>query len=176
MGVIMHRKTIAALSSLLFIGSAVAAPIEGDTSTVNFTGKITEATCALSTTSDDQSVDLGSVAANIFKEAGDTSKAKDFAIHVTDCDTNVAENASVIFSGETASQTALNVTGGATNVGIEILQDGSPLALDGTTPSAGQALDDGDNALIFAARYVALSDGVTSGDANATAFFTLYYE
>lgn len=172
----MRRETIAILSSLFFISTAGAAPIEGDTSTVNFTGKITEATCALSTYSDNQSVDLGSVAANIFKEAGDTSKAKDFAIHVTDCDTNIAVNASVLFSGETATQTALNVTGGATNIGIEILQDGTPLALDGTSPSTAQPLEDGDNALTFAARYVALSDGVTSGDANATAFFTLYYD
>lgn len=143
----MYRKTMIALPLVVLSGLAMADSIEGDTSTINFTGIITEPTCALSPSSDDQSVDLGSVAANIFKSAGDASKAKDFSIAVTDCDTNIAANASVIFSGETSSPTALTVNGGATNVGIEILQDGTPLVLDGATASASQILNDGNNEL-----------------------------
>lgn len=161
--------------AILMISSSAFA-IEGETSTVVFNGEIVESTCALATGSKNQVVALGTVSANSFSGAGGTSMAKEFSINLTDCNLENASSATVTFSGDTAADNALNVTGGAEGVGIQILQNGTPLTLDGSTASVAQDLEEGNNSLNFAARYVALEDDVTAGLANATASFTLNYE
>lgn len=174
----MEMKLTAAALTALFFASSASAAIEGESSTVRFTGEITQATCSLATDSIDKPVELGSVASSTFHRQGDVSTSRDFAINLIECDTEVAKKVSLTFHGDTASDTALNTSAVATTkVGIQILQDGAPLTLDGSTPTTPQTLTDGDNnSLPFAARYVALDDNVAAGEANATAFFTLHYE
>lgn len=172
----MKAKFIAAAIPALFMANAFAA-IEGESGTVNFTGQIVESTCSIAPGNNNQTVDLGQVSANAFGGQGGATSAKNFSIKLADCNTEIASQASVLFSGETANDTALKTSeGDATNVGIQILQNGTALKLDGVTPSAAQDLIEGENSLDFAARYVALSDEVAAGEANATANFTLQYE
>jgi major type 1 subunit fimbrin (pilin) len=172
----MKFKILAGGIPILLYATIVSANIEGETSTLIFNGKITEATCALATGSDNQLVDMGNVASNTFRKTGDTSRPQAFSINLTDCDTDVAKTAAIAFSGDTANDNTLKISGDAGNVGIQILQDNTALILDGSTLSSSQTLVGGSNAMQFSARYIALADEVKAGDANATAHFTLYYD
>lgn len=173
----MKVKLISALVPAVLMMSSSAFAAEGETSTVVFNGEIVESTCALVAGSKGQTVELGSVYANAFTATGGTSLPKAFTINLIDCDVKSATTATVTFSGDTtALDTALNVTGGAKDVGLQILQNGTPLTLDGSTPSVAQTLVDGENALEFSARYVALQNTVTAGKANAVANFTMNYQ
>jgi major type 1 subunit fimbrin (pilin) len=170
----MKMLTIA-IPALLMAGSAFA--IEGERSTVNFTGNIVKSTCALVPGSANQSVQLGDVAANVFTGANSTSTETDFTIDLQDCDTSSATNASLTFNGETVNDTTLKTSAGdKTNVGIQILQNGAPLVLNGSTASDPYELKTGNINIPFSARYIALNDDIGVGEANATVNFTLNYE
>ena len=173
----MKLKLIAVTIPAMIMATSAFA-VEGEHSTVNFNGNIVEATCSLAAGSKDQTVTLGDVSTNAFSGANTTAAEKDFTIDLESCDTAIAQQASLTFSGETANDTALKTSeGDTTKVGIQILQGGQPLILDGSTASVPLTLTDGDeNSMPFSARYIALDEAVAAGAANATANFTVSYE
>lgn len=151
--------------------------------TVHFKGEIVNAACAVDAGSIDQTIQLGQVRSAKLSASGKTSSPVGFNIQLDDCDTTVATKASVAFSGNAVDKTNTTVlalqgsaAGGATNVGIQILdQTGTPLALNGTTFSAATGLNDGTNIIPFQARYYA-TGVATAGTANADATFKVQYE
>ena len=151
--------------------------------TVHFKGEVVNAACAVDAGSIDQTVQMGQVRSAKLATAGSTSSAVGFNIQLNDCDTSVSTKASVVFSGaaiDTTNPTVLalqgSASGGATNVGIQILDNkGKPLALDGATFSSATALNDGTNVIPFQARYYA-TGVATAGVANADATFKVQYE
>ena len=182
----MKIKTLAivAMSALSLTSAAALA----DTTTVNggtvhFKGEVVNAACAVDAGSVEQTVQLGQVRSAKLATAGSTSSAVGFNIQLNDCDTSVSTKASVAFSGtavDTTNNTVLalqgSASGGATNVGIQILDNkGKPLALDGATFSSATTLNDGPNVLPFQARYYA-TGAATAGTANADATFKVQYE
>lgn len=171
------KALVMAIPALLAISSSAFAAdgVQGETSTITFTGTIVASTCALDTTAQNKQVELGDYSTNAFAAAGATVAAKDFTIDLTGCDENSGA-ATIAFSGNTANDTTLSTTGGAKGVGIQILQDGAPLKLDGTTVSKPISLVSGVNPLPFSARYISLDDKVEAGGANATANFTVFYQ
>lgn len=175
----MKNKLLAVAIPAIFMTASAFAEIEGETSTIQFTGNITQATCSLDGESKGQSVQMGEVASNTFGGAGGVSNTKDFSIKLTGCDLDVATQASITFTGDTVNNDTTTLATSAldtTNVGIQILQNGVPLALDGSAASSAEELNADETDLKFAARYVALADDVSAGEANATASFTVNYE
>ncbi|MBU3895665.1 type 1 fimbrial major subunit FimA [Serratia rubidaea] len=167
---------------------ADAADAAGNTVTVNggtvhFKGEVVNAACAVDAASVDQTIQLGQVKTATLSADGKTSSAVGFNIQLNDCDTTVATKAAVAFSGVTvdaAHTTALALenssAGGATNVGIQILDSaGNPLAFDGASFSTGKTLSDGTNILPFQARYIATGTA-TAGIADANANFKVQYQ
>ncbi|HDU4322942.1 TPA: type 1 fimbrial major subunit FimA [Klebsiella aerogenes] len=182
----MKIKTLAfvVLSGLSLSSAAALA----DTTTVNggtvhFKGEIVNAACAVDAGSIDQTVQLGQVRSAKLATAGSTSSAVGFNIQLNDCDTTVATKAAVAFSGtavDSKNNTVLalqsSAAGGATNVGVQILdKTGTALGLDGATFSAATTLNDGTNIIPFQARYYA-TGAATAGTANADATFKVQYE
>ena len=177
--------------SVLAMSSAAVSAAEGDesvTTTVNggvihFKGEVVNAACAIDSESMNQTVELGQVRSSRLAKAGDLSSAVGFNIKLNDCDTTVATKASVAFTGtaiDSANPTVLalqnSAAGGATNVGVQILdRTGTPLALDGAAFGAQTTLNDGTNVLPFQARYYATA-AATAGTANADATFKVQYE
>ncbi|HEY4467227.1 MAG TPA: fimbrial protein [Klebsiella sp.] len=175
----MKIKLVAITVSAFFMASSALAAVEGESSTINFTGNIVEETCSLAEGAKGQTVALGDVAVNTFSGAGTTTVARPFTISLENCAPATYTNASITFSGQTEGSdgTALTTSDfSTTNVGIQILQNGTPLVLDGSTASASQSLTDGANDLNFSARYVAVNDDVAAGAANGMANFTVNYE
>lgn len=175
---------IVAMSALSLTSAAALA----DTTTVNggtvhFKGEVVNAACAVDADSADQTVRLGQVRAAKLATAGSTSSAVGFNIQLNDCDTSVSTKASVAFSGaavDADNSTVLalqsSAAGGATNVGIQILdRTGTPLALDGATFSAATTLNDGTSFIPLQARYYA-TGAATAGIANADATFKVQYQ
>lgn len=180
----INKVALVIISALSFTSAAALA----DTTTVNggtvhFKGDVVNAACAVDAGSIDQTVQMGQVRSAKLATAGSTSSAVGFNIQLNDCDTSVSTKASVAFSGtavDTTNNTVLalqgSASGGATNVGIQILDNkGKPLALDGATFSSATTLNDGPNVLPFQARYYA-TGAATAGTANADATFKVQYE
>lgn len=175
----MKLKMVALAIPFMFsVSSAFAAT--GESSTVNFTGNIVDTSCSLSTGSKDQTVPLGDVAVNAFTGNGSTAAEKAFQISLEGCDVSANPGqVSVSFSGAAVdgkSDTLQTSAMATTNVGIQILQSGSPLAVDGSASSVAQDMVDGTNDMAFSARYIALDDAVAAGEANSTASFVINYE
>ncbi len=183
-----NKVTIAVLAtSAMISGVAMAAEPPVVTTTVNggtvhFKGEIVNAACAIDPGSLDQTVVLGQVRSAKFSAAGDTSDDVAFNIQLNDCDTTVAKNAAVSFSGVSVSgkNTVLALdsdpSGSAGNVGIEIIDHtGTPLTVDGSTFGAKSVLSDGTNVIPFHAHYISTDADVTPGTANASATFKVQY-
>lgn len=181
----MKIKLLAAgvLSVLSLAGVANAATTTVNGGTIHFTGEVVNAACAVDAGSTDQTVKLGQVKTTTLATAGSTSSSVGFNIQLNDCDTTVATQAAVAFTGPAVSSTydtalalQASAAGGATNVGVQILdRTGIALAVDGATFSAATTLIDGTNVVPFQARYIA-TGVATAGTANADATFKVQYQ
>lgn len=184
----MKIKTLAiiVLSSLSLSSAAALADETIDATvnggTVHFKGEVVNAACAVDAGSVDQTVQLGQVRSAKLAASGQTSSPVGFNIQLNDCDTTVSQQAAVAFSGTAveSNNTVLalqsSAAGGATNVGVQILdRTGTALALDGATFGAATTLNDGTNIIPFQARYYATGTA-TAGTANADATFKVQYQ
>lgn len=176
-------------ASLVATLGLVVSAANADTVTVNggnvhFKGDLVNAACAVSTSSSNQTVQLGQYRTAAFTAVGDTSAKIPFTIVLNDCDPAVAATAAVAFSGQVdaTNKTLLAVASDdnsdtASGVGIEILDNTSAtLSPDGSTFSAATNLVQGTNTLRFTARYKATAATAEPGQANADATFVMKYE
>ncbi|MEL4012842.1 fimbrial protein [Dryocola clanedunensis] len=172
----MKKNLIAVAVAFVAFSAANAFAADG---TVNFTGEITDEACVVDIgTNNTMTVDLGKVARSAFDGAGSKASATKFVLKVKDCPATVT-SASVKFDGigYDGDDSVLKLTQDADvaeGVAIE-LADKSQEKLPLFTASAPYDLAEGDNELPFYARYIAMSDTVTAGPANAVTQFTLNY-
>lgn len=97
----MKMKLLAITVPAFFMASSALAAVEGETSTINFTGNIVEETCSLSEGAKGQTVALGDVAVNTFNGTGTTTVARPFTISLENCAPATYTNASITFTGQT---------------------------------------------------------------------------
>lgn len=170
--VILTAMAAALLSSVVH----AAPPASGTPGTVRFEGEIVSGACGIDADSLDQTVNLGQVPTNMFAKKGDRSTKVPFEIVLTDCDTTTYQNATVNFSGagHIENTDILGIIGAAEHVGIR-LQAGSNEFLKLGTATNSILLSNGDNHLQFGAMYEATAVGVTPGDADSIAQFTVAY-
>lgn len=143
---------------------------------VHFTGEIIDSTCEVSTTTKDQTVDLGKVNKSTFTGAGTTASVQAFQIDLLNCP-NTYKKATARFDGTEDGDGYLKLNaGGASGVAVAIYNraDNSLLKLYNQSTSAAIGTD-GKATLPFMARYIATSATVTSGVANADSEFTITY-
>ncbi|MGV7172354.1 fimbrial protein [Xanthomonas axonopodis] len=165
-------------------------PVTVEGGTVHFTGALVNAACSLDIGSEDQAVGLGQVRADSLTQAGDTSAPVPFTIRLADCALASGSDTVAPYSkvkvtfiatpaGGNTNVIALGDGGGAStakNVGVEILDAGKPVTIDGSQADVPHQLGDGSNTLNFSAAFVATKAGVTAGSADALASFKLSYE
>jgi len=184
----MKKFTIAILPLVMASGFANAAePATPQTvagGTVNFTGSIVNTPCAVDVDSTNQTVTLGQYRQSSFKQTGDTSAPVNFSIGLVDCSVDVYKSAAITFKGQTmdGKQDVLALNGGsaseqtAEGVGIQILQNSTPVTVDGSTPAGTTALLEGANNIAFQARYISTAETVSAGAADSMAEFTITYQ
>ncbi len=171
---VMKKSLLTAVALAALSTSAFAA----GTGTINFTGEIVAGACGIDSGSVNQTVNLGKVPTNVFKQAGDKSTPTNFDIKLTDCDTSIAQNAYFTFTGtSSAGQPKLLATiGSATNIGIRLQAASGEYLDNGAEQKAPTVLQNGTNIARFAAMYEATAAGVTPGTADGVANFTVRYQ
>lgn len=150
---------------------------------LQITGTILSRSCEVSSSSQNQTVNIGQFSAGMFRAAGDTSAAKPFSIVLNNCGP-AATGVKMTFSGTSDSSNAallaLSDTSGnggmASGVGVEVLDASQqPLALN-TLSSTAYAIKPGDNTLPFYLRYKSTQSTITAGNASAVMYFDLQYQ
>jgi len=166
---------IALMATSAFVTSAIAAD-----GAVNFTGSITDAACTVDTDSLNQTLDMGKISRSAFKAAGDIAGTKGFKLVLKNCPDTVT-GAVVRFDGNQAAgdNGILALTAGqktAQNVGIQITDAQNKVVPLYSDSSIYALQSTGTNTLNFRASYIALSNAVTVGEANAVTQFTIVYQ
>lgn len=181
--------SVLALSSTLLAGYALAS--DGN---VHFRGEIIDSSCEIASESNNQIVSMGKVNKTSFSGTGSTSAAKEFDIKLTKCPATYTK-AAITFDGTEASDgngdlavgnplndtTPGDYTGAdgtpvaATGVAVRIYNRGDNSQVELHKDSASVDITNGTAQIGFIARYIATSDTVTPGTANADAQFTIQY-
>lgn len=178
----LNKKTLVYSMAGLFFSLLGSNPSSAKTTvsggTVNFTGSVINAACAVNNTSTNQTVQLDQVRSARLVNIGDSIQNKPFKIELIDCDKTIATSVQAYFTGTEASTPGLLSTSNDT-VAIQIL-DGSnkPLALnkdDATGLSTATNLVDTNTILSFGTKVVSVASPVKASSFNATAYFNLVY-
>ncbi|EHO5063659.1 fimbrial protein [Salmonella enterica] len=193
----MRNKIILAMAAAgMMYGASVFA---ADTTTtagpfgsgkILFTGTITNSPCDIAPGDDAITVPFGQISYRKLNTADATTESKPFTIHLQNCafDPNTPDTAgsagkmskvTVSFSGAAnTSKKAYTTSGIAQHVGVQLLKSDNATIIDPNTPMPdgdAQQLQAGNNELNFFARLIALDNGVTPGDFNASVTYTLKY-
>ncbi|MEX8626714.1 fimbrial protein [Salmonella enterica] len=175
---------------------AVDPPATGPfgTGKIIFTGTITNSPCDIAPGDDQITVPFGQISYRHLKTTGNTTDSKSFTIHLQNCafdpdDATTNKNpigkmskVTVSFNADTGgidtTHKAYTSTGSAQHVGVQLLQSDNATVIVPNTPmldTSAQQLQVGNNSLNFFARLIALADGVTPGEVNASVTYTLKY-
>ncbi len=194
----MRNKIILAMAAAgMMYGASVYAvdpPTAGPfgSGKITFTGTITNSSCDIAPGDDAITVPFGQISYRKLNTADATTDSKPFTIHLQNCafdpndtGTNPAGSAgkmskvTVSFSGAAnTSKNAYTNSGSAQHVGVQLLKSDNTTIIEPNTPmpdSDAQQLQAGNNELNFFARLIALDNGVTPGDFNASVTYTLKY-
>jgi len=173
---------VRSLLAVAFVSSAPFTASAGD-GTINFTGSILDSACTINSTSNSQTVNLGSIQRTAFKASGDVTAATRFDIVLENCPDTV-KSASVKFDGtaNAANNNILALNSGQTaqGVGVALFEKDGVTAIPLSTQSAQMTLDNNQetnrNVMSFVAKYQATQASVGAGTANATSDFTIIYQ
>lgn len=168
--------TRSGLLTLLLISTC----LQADTATVSITGRILSSACVPDI--DPLNVPMGAVSRTALGVKGATASATTFQLRLKSCPEEI-HRVSVTFDGPSAAEdgSALALTAGPnTAAGVAVqLQDAFGQRLSLGQASSLMDIKGGNgtlNIMTFSARYLAITDAVTAGQANATATFTIIYE
>ncbi|HHC5280793.1 TPA: fimbrial protein [Salmonella enterica] len=155
-----------------------------------FTGTITNSPCDIAPGDDAITVPFGQISYRKLNAADATTESKPFTIHLQNCafDPNTPETVgsagkmskvTVSFSGAAStSKKAYTTSGIAQHVGVQLLKSDNTTIIEPNTSMPdgdAQQLQAGNNELNFYARLIALDNGVTPGDFNASVTYKLKY-
>jgi len=174
------NKTL--LATIIAFGSVSMAHANEGSGKITFVGSIIDAPCSIAAGSDTQTIELGEISKAVLEtqEGKGQSKPKNFNVTLENCsfgEDGAKNKVSVTFSGPKSSSQLLGITGSAKGASVAIT-DGSGKLIELDKATDGQVLQEGtSNTLSFAA-YVkgdGAADGITEGDFQAVADFTLAY-
>lgn len=182
----MKKLVLATLIGAGLAVSQVAAAAEG---TVNFTGKLVETTCTVSTDSKTLNVTLPTLATSALKNAGDTGGATQFTIKLENCPTTGTNKAKVHFSPipvanvNSTNGRLLNkaTSGAATNVEIQLLDFDGQREIDVASLTANgqntqfQEFTGTTGNLVYFAQYYATGQ-TTAGAVQGQVQYDIAYE
>lgn len=173
------RKGWAAALPLLPVWLPFCAVAGSQELLMTITAEVVGQPCSLRPGDEIIPVDFGNINNKDLLRDGRTP-SRSFQLHLDECDPSIADSVSVTFSGAASEEStllALSADSQAKGIAIGLEQGGQVLSIN--KPSRAFTLAEGSNVLDFAA-YVQLlpsaQTGVTPGNFNATANFTLDYD
>ncbi|ATM76053.1 MULTISPECIES: fimbrial protein [Serratia] len=180
------NKTVLCVSLALGIASYAHAadptPVKDQGhGTVTFTGSIIDAPCSIDPDTIDQTVKLGQISNVALAENGNkgTSTPKNFEIRLEKCNIgDKGKSVTATFTGAPGGTDGLlGMTGSAKGASIAMV-DGSGKIIKLNEAITAQALQNGNNTLLFSAYLQGdgASASIVPGDFKSTANFTLDYQ
>lgn len=157
---------------------------QGTGGVVHFTGKITDASCNITTDSAGQTVELGTWASSYFVNQKETTRTP-FQISVEGCPDSV-KSVAVLFDGnkDANDNTLLGLNSSvdsegntASGVAVKLYESDRNTQIKIGDISQSIDLDEGEDSktLNFYANYNATTDDVSTGEADADANFLMVY-
>ena len=190
----MLKKTLLAVATTTLLSTAAfnASAIDQGHGIVNFSGTVITAPCSVAPESSQIDVNLGQVADTVLN-GGQYSQSADFTIQLRDCvltstdtegKTNTINKVNVTFTSANVdvsdtslmSNTKENNYGGATNVGVRILDAGYNTVTLGTAVPVMFTDTNPTQDLNFHARMESPTKKATEGDVYAQANYVLAYQ
>lgn len=171
------NKFMVAAIALGFVSVANAAPKDQGHGEIEFHGTIIDAPCSIETGDEEQKINMGSIA-NVSLKDGGKSAAKEFFIHLVNCDNTTAKTVTTTFTGPISAGNAdlIGLTGSASGASLGIT-DGSGTLIKLDTATKPQGIGNHDNTLNFTA-FLQGDAGATivPGSFSTTTNFTLDYQ
>lgn len=167
------------LTAFVLASSVVAQQAFAANGVINFTGEIVKSACDVTSDSKNIAVQLGKWPTTALASAGQTTSPQSFKINVANCEAGnytVRLDGTAVDSG--ANSDLLAVTGGATNVGIQVT------GLDNKVVPLNKALTNGytftidsqKNGVADLKAFYKATAAATEGQANAVANFSIEYK
>ncbi|MDX5627702.1 MULTISPECIES: fimbrial protein [unclassified Brenneria] len=161
-------------------GGLFSAHAELGSTNMRLTATLVSNSCAVSVASQEQTVNMGTLAAKQFSAGKAGADPVRFAVNLERCGSAVS-SVSATFSGTAdandSTLLALNSESTAAHVGIAILdKDRNRIPLGGASEQYPLTAGVSNAQLVFYGQYVATQDSVTAGSANGDATFTLTYQ
>lgn len=147
---------------------------------ITFKGQVNDVTCTIKVNGAETTpvVLLPTAKTSDFVAAGSIAMPTNFELQLTDCGS--AKSATAEFVGNNVTSNGnLGNTGSASNVSIQIVDNGTPLIFSGNqTIEAGKdtALQNGAGVIPFVAQYYAEAAVVTAGTVQATMQYAITYK
>ncbi|MBV8041062.1 fimbrial-like protein [Pluralibacter sp.] len=192
----MFNKTLLAVATAALMAGASFNASADDTANqgsgkITFTGEVISAPCSIAPGDEDQTINLGEVADSVLN-SGQNSLPVPVTIHLQDCilsttvsgTTTTIDKVKITFTstGVDSTDTSLmknnyegNV-GGATGVGVRLLDSGSNKVVLGTPVTVAFNTTNAYQELDFQARMESLAKDATPGNVNAQANYVLDYK
>jgi len=192
----MFNKTLLAVATAALMAGASFNASADDTANqgsgkITFTGEVISAPCSIAPGDEDQTINLGEVADSVLN-SGQNSLPVPVTIHLQDCilsttvsgTTTTIDKVKITFTstGVDSTDTSLmknnyegNV-GGATGVGVRLLDSGSNKVVLGTPVTVAFNTTNSYQELDFQARMESLAKDATPGNVNAQANYVLDYK
>ncbi|WP_320727299.1 fimbrial protein [Enterobacter sp. 118C5] len=175
------RLAIILVPYLCMTHATVAAGQTLSGGSIHFYGAAVNAACAIDAQSLHQSIMMDQVKTGTFSAIGSWAAATPFSIKLENCDDTISQFTSVVFTGATDPRDPQVFMAGfgadaAKGVGLGIFDDKGHVITPNSTPLAKTALADGENNLLFTAKYRAVSSNIIAGDASAAVNFSVIYQ
>lgn len=122
------------------LAAMAATPAFAADANLNFTGTILQPSCDVSSSSLDQTVNLGTALIANFGSVGSTANPTAFNLSLLNCAAGTIVSMTVAGTMDTVASVLQN-TGTATKVGVQILQAGSVGATSGTPVTLNNAVN-----------------------------------
>jgi major type 1 subunit fimbrin (pilin) len=183
-GLMMTSGAAVAVDNGINTNPGTDAGTQGTGGVVHFTGKITDVSCNVTTDTTGQNVDLGTWAASYFATQKETTRTP-FHISVEDCPDSVT-SISVLFDGtkDPIDNTLLGLNAAAdsdgntaTGVAVKLYESdrSTQIKLGNVSQKVDMVKGEDSKSLDFYANYDAVTDTVTTGEADADANFLMVY-
>ncbi|WP_223881697.1 fimbrial protein [Affinibrenneria salicis] len=147
---------------------------------MQLTATLVSNSCSVSVDSQEQTVNMGTLATKQFAVSKTGATPVRFVINLESCGSAVT-SVSATFSGTTdaddSTLLALSTDSSASHVGVAILdKDRNRLSIGNASEQYPLTAGASNAQLVFFGQYVATQDSVTAGSANGDVTFTLNYQ
>lgn len=163
------------LSSIILLNIFNIGAVSASDVTVNIKGKITSATCSVSSDSINKSVDLGKHPIGILSKSGQSSPAVAFTINLENCGT-ISRGVQVTFTGTPDPLMSDLFATSSSGIAIKLMDDTKETISAGDTTKAyliaeGQTT----KSLVFYAQMTATGGNVVLGKISSNITFDTFY-